>query len=296
MRLGGRLSAAIDILSDIEARRRPVADALKDWGLSHRFAGSGDRAAIGNIVYDALRRKRSFGFRMEDEGARALAVAAVLDGLAWNGRSGQGAGGRPVRAGSPVLRRLRRLADPRTRCGAGGRARRRAGLARGTVRARLRRGLGRRGGRNVRSSAARSSRQHAEGRPCQGAEGARAVPCRATPLAPEGVRIAPIARDGRHPNVQVEAGFQKGWFEMQDEGSQIAAPARGRAAGRAGARSLRRRRRQDAGALGGDGEHRPDPCDRFRSPAPRADPRAAEAGRGPQRPGPRSPRRPVRSA
>jgi 16S rRNA (cytosine967-C5)-methyltransferase len=34
-----RLSAAIEIVADIEARHRPAADALKDWGLSHRFAG-----------------------------------------------------------------------------------------------------------------------------------------------------------------------------------------------------------------------------------------------------------------
>ncbi len=46
-----RLSAAIDVLADIEARRRPAADALKDWGLSHRFAGSGDRAAIAGLVF-----------------------------------------------------------------------------------------------------------------------------------------------------------------------------------------------------------------------------------------------------
>ncbi|TIN41125.1 MAG: MFS transporter, partial [Mesorhizobium sp.] len=55
MRLGGRLAAAIEVLEDIGRRHRPVADALRDWGLSHRFAGGGDRAAIGNIVYDALR-------------------------------------------------------------------------------------------------------------------------------------------------------------------------------------------------------------------------------------------------
>ena len=65
MRLGGRLAAAIEVLEDIGRRHRPVADALKDWGLSHRFAGGGDRAAIGNIVYDALRRKRSAGWLLE---------------------------------------------------------------------------------------------------------------------------------------------------------------------------------------------------------------------------------------
>ncbi|KYB46191.1 hypothetical protein AB664_24375, partial [Brucella anthropi] len=56
MRLGGRLQAAIEVLNDIEAGKRPASDALKDWGTSHRFAGAGDRAVIGNIVYDALRR------------------------------------------------------------------------------------------------------------------------------------------------------------------------------------------------------------------------------------------------
>ena len=54
-----RISAAIEVLGDIDARRRPAADALKDWGLSHRFAGSKDRAAIASLVYDALRRKAS---------------------------------------------------------------------------------------------------------------------------------------------------------------------------------------------------------------------------------------------
>ncbi len=45
-----RLSAAIEVFADIEARRRPASDALKDWGLSHRFAGSGDRPAPGGLV------------------------------------------------------------------------------------------------------------------------------------------------------------------------------------------------------------------------------------------------------
>src|SRR5260221_6787635 len=56
---GARLAAAIEIFADIAARRRPAADTLKEWGLSHRFAGSGDRAGIAGLVYDALRRRAS---------------------------------------------------------------------------------------------------------------------------------------------------------------------------------------------------------------------------------------------
>jgi hypothetical protein len=45
----------------------------------------------------------------------------------------------------------------------------------------------------------------------------------ATSLASQGIRIPPIDGSGRHPNVQAEPAFQKGWFEVQDEGSQLAA-------------------------------------------------------------------------
>ncbi|MFA9388133.1 MAG: MFS transporter, partial [Methyloceanibacter sp.] len=51
-----RASAAIEVLADIDARKRPASEALKGWGLGHRFAGSGDRAAIGNLVFDCLRK------------------------------------------------------------------------------------------------------------------------------------------------------------------------------------------------------------------------------------------------
>ena len=72
-----RLSAAIEVFADIDARRRPAADALKDWGLAHRFAGSGDRAAIAGLVYDALRRKASSASLMGEASPRAVLIGML---------------------------------------------------------------------------------------------------------------------------------------------------------------------------------------------------------------------------
>src|SRR5271167_4509761 len=72
-----RVAAAIDILGDIETRRRPAADAMKDWGLAHRFAGSGDRAAIAGLVYDALRRKSSSAWLLGEASPRAEILGAL---------------------------------------------------------------------------------------------------------------------------------------------------------------------------------------------------------------------------
>src|SRR5262249_9124747 len=72
-----RLSAAIDVLADIEPRRRPAAAALKEWGLPHRFAGSGDRAAIAGLAYDALRRKSSAAFVMGEDTPRAVVLGML---------------------------------------------------------------------------------------------------------------------------------------------------------------------------------------------------------------------------
>ena len=81
MRLPGRIAAAIEILADIEVRHRPAAEALRDWGLSHRFAGAGDRSAIGDLVYDALRSRLSLAWRMGGDTPWHLAVGAVI--FAW---------------------------------------------------------------------------------------------------------------------------------------------------------------------------------------------------------------------
>jgi 16S rRNA (cytosine967-C5)-methyltransferase len=72
-----RLSAAIEVLADIDARRRPAADVLKDWGISHRFAGSGDRAGIAGLVYDALRRKSSSTALMGESTPRAIVLGML---------------------------------------------------------------------------------------------------------------------------------------------------------------------------------------------------------------------------
>lgn len=73
-----RLSAAMEVLQDILERRRPAPDALKDWGLARRFAGSKDRAAVASIVYDALRRKSSSTHVMAAETPRALVLAMLV--------------------------------------------------------------------------------------------------------------------------------------------------------------------------------------------------------------------------
>ena len=75
MKQGGQIQAAIEVLTEVLERHRPVSEALKDWGRAHRFAGSGDRAAIGNLVYDVMRRKSEFAWVMGSETPRALALA-----------------------------------------------------------------------------------------------------------------------------------------------------------------------------------------------------------------------------
>ncbi len=53
-----RLSAAIEVLDRI-LNGQNAEPALIAWGRTNRFAGSGDRHAIRDIVFEALRRRRS---------------------------------------------------------------------------------------------------------------------------------------------------------------------------------------------------------------------------------------------
>jgi 16S rRNA (cytosine967-C5)-methyltransferase len=72
-----RLAAAIEVFANLESERRPAADALKSWGLAHRFAGSGDRAAIAGLVYDALRRRASSAYLMAADTPRAILLGML---------------------------------------------------------------------------------------------------------------------------------------------------------------------------------------------------------------------------
>ena len=89
-----RLSAAIELIDTIDTQRVPAAKALKEWGTAHRYAGSGDRAAISGLIWDVLRRRASSAWIMEDDTPRARvlgmlklergmdadAIAALCDG------------------------------------------------------------------------------------------------------------------------------------------------------------------------------------------------------------------------
>ncbi len=72
-----RISGAIEVLADIETKRRPAPDALKEWGQMHRFAGSGDRAAIAGLVYDTLRRRASAAYVMGESTPRAVMLGML---------------------------------------------------------------------------------------------------------------------------------------------------------------------------------------------------------------------------
>lgn len=68
-----RLSAAIEVLDRILSGQ-PAEAALAAWGRSSRFAGSGDRHAVRDIVFEALRRKRSLAARGGAMSGRGLVL------------------------------------------------------------------------------------------------------------------------------------------------------------------------------------------------------------------------------
>ena len=219
MRLGGRIQAAAEVLEDVTARRTPVTMALRDWGKSHRFAGSKDRSAIGNIVLDALRRKSSIAFRMNDDSPRSLALGATVfsGGVSVEDILEQTKDDRHF--GDPLtddqIAKLKGQIDLET--------------APEWVRADVPdwlwpafetnfdevaivegAALTERAPLDIRANTIKASREDLDLK--------SAVP---TEISPIGMRYPPVKGFGRHPNVQSDPDFLTGKLEIQDEGSQI---------------------------------------------------------------------------
>ena len=218
-----RLSAAIEILTVIEMQRHPVPESLKDWGKSHRFAGSKDRSAIASLVYDALRVRASSAWLMGDPSARAVllgslrevrgldvdAIAALCSGDMHAPKPLSEAERTALSTGSLDSAPAHVRGDYPEWLGASLEAAFGAeavdeGIA-----------LARRAPVDLRVNALKASRDKVLR--LLGHLGPRS-----TPHAAFGLRID-VGADGRAPAMAAEPAFAKGLVEIQDEGSQIAA-------------------------------------------------------------------------
>ena len=218
-----RIAAALEVLADTEQRRRPAADALKDWGLAHRFAGSGDRAGIASFVYDALRRKASSAYLLGETTPRAEMLGAL--------KQTRGLGVAEIEA---LFTGERHAPEPLTEA-------ERERLTNATlegaplpVQADIPDWLAPAFEASFGAEAAAAGRALAERAPVDlrvntlkvTREKAMAalshLDAGPTPLSPVGLRI-PVRPDGRGPALTAEPAYVKGQVEVQDEGSQLAA-------------------------------------------------------------------------
>lgn len=221
MKPGARLAAAVAILTEIASRHRPAALALADWGKASRFAGSGDRSAVGNLVYDALRRRGSIAARMGSDKPRALVLGAAGRALGLDIDAISAAADGSRHALAPLTPEERAaltreasdedaLADlpawivPHFTSVFGG------GLAAEAA------ALAERAPVDIRVNTLKAARDKVQ------AELDKLDPTPAL-YSPIGLRFAAPEGAKRTPNVEAEPAHGKGWFEVQDQGSQIAA-------------------------------------------------------------------------
>jgi 16S rRNA (cytosine967-C5)-methyltransferase len=229
LRDGGRIEAAIRVLTEIETARRPARLALKAWSDAARYAGSGDRAFVAGLVLDVLRRRRSAAWRMEDDSPRGAVLGVLAQTWNWpTDRIAAAFAETPHGPGALSDSEAARLSEPRDLAGApdavaadlpdwlapafarvfGDRTRREAEA------------LARRAPVDLRVNTLKSDPDRAL--KAAGPLGAHPIPD--LPLA---LRIDPPAAAERTPSVESLPEFVKGWMEVQDAGSQIAAACAG---------------------------------------------------------------------
>ena len=228
MRDGGRLAAAIEVLTEIETRHFPVRMALKRWGESARYAGSKDRAFVSGLALDALRHKRSLGWMMGDDSARGVVLGVLAHDWAWPVDRIAEAAGEEHGPGALTDAERERVTAPRSLDDAPAPV---AGDYADWMQPHLTRALG---ADHTAEMAALAERAPVDLRinllKTDVERGAKAVALIGG--EPAGVldtafRIpAPQASD-RTPSVEAVPAFSKGWFEVQDLGSQIASALAG---------------------------------------------------------------------
>ena len=234
MRDAGRLAAAIDVLTEIETRHRPVRLALKSWGDSARYAGAKDRAFVSGLVLDVLRRRRSLGWRMGEDTPRATALAALRFLWEWPlERVAEAAGEEPHGPGPLSDAERTALENPRDLADAPEAVRGDypdwldAAMARvfGEARAEEGAALSERAPVDLRVNLLKSDPE----RTLKALSSLLAEPADLLPTALRMPALDPTARSGA---VETIPQFSKGWFEVQDLGSQIAAASAGEVKGK----------------------------------------------------------------
>jgi 16S rRNA (cytosine967-C5)-methyltransferase len=216
-----RISAAIEVLTDLIERRRPAADALKDWGLSRRFAGSKDRAAIASLVYDALRRRASSAHALGEETPRALVLGMLV--------SQRGMGVEEI---SELFNGQNHAPAPLTEFEVAGLAAFDLNASPGWARADVpdwlwpsfMAGFGDDAVAEGQALAGRAPADIRANRLKTDRDKLRAALAHLQPepgaWSPDALRFLP-GPDGRGPSLQSEPSFFNGEFEIQDEGSQL---------------------------------------------------------------------------
>ena len=218
-----RLSAAIELIDTIDAQRVPAAKALKEWGTAHRFAGSGDRAAISGLIWDVLRRRASSAFIMDADTPRArlLGMLKLERGMDVDTIAALCDGGRfapePLSDAERTALTTRTLDEAPPHI-AGDYPEWLDGYlaqAFGDDRVAEATAMASRAPLDLRVNTLKAKREKVQGSIAH-------LGARPTPWSPIGLRIE-LSADARNIGIHAEEAFIKGAVEVQDEGSQLAA-------------------------------------------------------------------------